>query len=319
MEGAPSRTGTGGHAMVEHFQEQEKQSEMAALAGRFAGHEGSHSTAIPRLHLRRVSSPSEPIFSVYEPSVCFIAQGRKRVMLAEDVYPYDPAHYLLTTVDLPIVGQVIGATPQEPYLGVRLGIDPMEVNALIAESDLPKIPGLGQPARGLSVACLDPLLLDAVLRLLRLLEMPQHISVLSPMIKREILYLLLVGDQGTKLRRIAQVGDETQAIAGALRWLRRNLAEPLRVEALARQVHMSPSVFHRHFKAVAAMTPLQYQKQMRLQEARRLMLSEAADAATAAYRVGYESPSQFSREYRRLFGDAPQRDIARLRNSPQAE
>ena len=175
--------------MIKHFQEQEAQSEIAAIAGRFAGQDGAHSTAIPHLYLRRVSSPSEPIFSVYEPAVCFIAQGRKCVTLAEDAYEYDPAHYLLTTVDLPIVGRVIGATPQEPYLGIRLGIDPMEVNTLIAESDLPERPGPGQPARGLSVACLDPLLLDAGLRLLRLLETPQHIGVLGPMIKREILYL----------------------------------------------------------------------------------------------------------------------------------
>ena len=239
-------------------------------------------------------------------------------MLAEGVYPYDPAHYLLVTVDLPIIGQVFEATPQEPYLGLRLAIDPIEIGALMTEAGITETPGRVVAERGLYIGCFDSLLLDAILRLLRLLDTPRHIGVLAPMVTREILYLLLVGEQGARLRRIALASGETQGIVEAFRWLRHNFTEPLRVDALARQSHMSPSAFRRHFKAVTAMTPLQYQKRLRLQEARRLMLVDAADAATAGYRVGYESSSQFTREYRRLFGDSPRRDVARLRSTYQA-
>ena len=290
-------------------------SELAALIDRFAQHDGAHSTAIAGLRMFRSSLPSKLVPSVYEPALCLIAQGRKRVMLAENIYPYDRAHYLLVSVELPVFGQVIEATPAVPYLGMRLGIDPMEISVLMAEAGLPAMSSRAVEGHGLSVGCFDVPLLDAVVRLLRLLETPQHIGVLAPMVTREILYRLLVGEQGVNLRRAALTGGKALGVIEALHWLRRNFAEPLQVNALAGQVHMSPSVFHRHFKAVAAMTPLQYQKQIRLQEARRLMLAEAVDAATAGYRVGYESASQFSREYRRLFGEPPLRDMERVRQS----
>lgn len=296
--------------------EQQSPSEMAALIERFTGSDGVHSTEIAPLRLFRASVPSKPIPSVYEPALCLIAQGRKRVLLAEESYPYDPAHYLLVTVDLPVVGQVIEATRRTPYLGLRLRIDFEQISALIAETDLLERHGRDSrlAARGVSVGCLDALLRDAIVRLLRLLETPQHLGVLAPMVTREIWYLLLAGEQGARLRRIALAGG-IQDIAQAICLLRKSFDEPLRADALAAQLHLSPSAFHRRFKAITAMTPLQYQKLLRLQEARRLMLVEAEDAAAAGYRVGYESASQFNREYRRLFGDSPGRDIARLRNT----
>jgi len=297
-----------------------QQSELAALIDRLTPSDGTQETAIAPLKLYRASAPWEPIHGVYKPSLCLIAQGNKQVMLGESVYLYDPSHFLLVAVDLPVISQVAEATPEEPYLSLSLDIDPHQVSALVTELDLPKAPAL--PAletvavnRGIGVGCLDALLRDTLIRLLRLLDTPQHVPVLAPLIEREILYLLLASEQGAALRRIAFAGSEMEGIVKALHRLKHCFAEPLRVEDLARGSHMSPSVFHQHFKAVTALTPLQYQKRLRLQEARRLMLGEAVDAATAGFQVGYESPSQFSREYHRLFGDSPRRDAARLRES----
>lgn len=289
--------------------------ELARLIERFTLRDGAHPTPLTALHLFRFSASGDPAHHVYEPTLCLIAQGSKHVMLADELYRYDPAHFLLTTVDLPVVTQIIAATPQVPYLSLSLGIDIGQLGALIAEMKPPTAPGTAHSGRGIAVGCLDAPLLDAFVRLLRLLDSPQHIEVLAPLIVREILYLLLVGEQGAKLRRIAFQRGERQGIAEAIHWLKSHFALPLRIEEIAREVHMSPSGLHHGFKAVTAMSPLQYQKQLRLQEARRLMLGDALDAATAGLRVGYESPSQFSREYRRLFGDSPRRDIARLRHA----
>ena len=297
------------------------QAEIAALIERFTRSDGAHSTAFEALSLYRFSRPSQPFHGIYQPAFCLIAQGRKLVMLGEELFSYDPTRFLLGSVDLPIVSQIVEATPQTPYLSLQLNINPGEIGAMLAELDLPDAPGAvaeagvgaRAPARGLSVGTVDAALVDAVIRLLRLLEQPQHVAALAPLAVREIYYRLLVGAQGAKLRRIAALGSETQGIGAALNWLKANYAKPFRVDEIAHRAHMSRSGFHLQFKAVTAMTPLQYQKQLRLQEARRLMLSESADAATACYRVGYESASQFSREYRRMFGESPRRDIARLR------
>ncbi|MBI4749060.1 MAG: AraC family transcriptional regulator [Acidobacteria bacterium] len=293
---------------------QEKRLELAALIERFTSQDGAHQTAITPLCLFRASSPSEPVHAVYEPALCLVAQGAKEVLLADELYRYDQANYLLVAVDLPIVGQVIEARPEVPYLGLRLNLDPREINALMIEAGIPApaSPGSG---RGLTVSRIEPQLLDAVVRMVRLLETPQDIRLLMPLIMREILYRLLTGEQSTQLRQIALANSQTQRIAKVINWLKFNYDKPLRIENIAREVNMSPSALHHHFKAVTAMSPLQYQKQIRLQEARRLMLSEALDAATASFNVGYESPSQFSREYSRLFGAPPQRDIARLRSA----
>lgn len=291
------------------------QRELAALIERFTGDEGSHATAIAPLHLFRFSRPTDFLHIVLKPVVCLVAQGSKRVALGNEMYVYDPTHFLLITVDLPVTSQVIKATPRAPYLSLSLDIDPVQVGSLVSEMNLSATPG--RSGRGIAVGCLDLPLLDAFVRLLRLLEQPRHIGVMAPLIMREIFYLLLLDEQGEKLRRTAVGNGETQNIMRALHWLKHNFAEPLRIEAIAREAHMSPSAFHHGFKALTAMTPLQYQKQLRLQEARRLMLGDSLDASTAGFRVGYESASQFNREYRRLFGDSPRRDIARLRGSGQ--
>lgn len=301
------------------WEREPQQSELAMLIERFTCQEGVYQTAIAPLHLFRSSAPLEPIHGVYKPMLCLIAQGSKQVTLAKESYTYDPAHFLLVAVDLPVISHVAEATPQEPFLSFCLDIDPRQISALITEADLPVMPGNSASKRGITIGCIDSLLLDAVTRLLRLLETSQHIAVLAPHIIREILYLLLVSGQGTALRQIAFASGKKQGIVQALHWLKGHFAEPMRIEALARESHMSPSAFHHHFKAVTAMTPLQYQKRLRLEEARRLMLEEAVDVGTAGFQVGYESLSQFSREYRRLFGEPPRRDLARLRDAPQSD
>ena len=290
-------------------------SEMAALIDRLTPRDGMQPTAIAALTLYRSSVPLEAIHAVYKPSLCLIARGSKQVMLGENVYLYDSSHFLLVAVDLPVTSQVAEATPDAPYLSLSLDIDPQQISALVTELGLPETSVLPPVERGIGVGCLDRLLRDALIRLLRLLDTPQHLPVLGPLIEREILYLVLASEQGAALRRIAFAGSAMDGIAKALHRLKRGFAEPIKVDDLAREAHMSPSVFHQHFKAVTALTPLQYQKRMRLQESRRLMLGEAVDAASAGFQVGYESPSQFSREYRRLFGESPRRDAVRLRSA----
>jgi AraC-like DNA-binding protein len=212
---------------------------------------------------------------------------------------------------------VIEATPSEPYLCLRLDLDPAAIGALMLESKIPAGDS-DHPGPGLSLSAVTPALLDAVVRLCRLLDAPGDVPILSPLAEREILYRLLLGDQTTKLRQIAVAESKLQQINRAIGWIKQNFREPFSIETVASEARMSPSTFHQHFKAVTSMSPLQYQKRMRLQEARRLILSQSHDAATAGHSVGYESPSQFNREYRRLFGAPPGRDIARLRNSPLA-
>ena len=287
---------------------------LAALIERLTGSDGAHSTAIEGLTLYRFSRLGQPFHGVYQPSLCLIGQGRKVVLLGPERFGYDAAHYLLTSVDLPVESHIIEATPRVPYLSLQLDIEPAQIGALLAGGELPNAPAKLAPARGLSVGEVDAPLLDASLRLLRLLEQPQHIGALAPGIVHEICYRLLAGPQNARLRHIAATSNHGQGVGAALDWIKTNYAEPFCIEEIARRAHMSRSGFHQHFKAVTAMTPLQYQKKLRLQEARRLMLSEHTDAASACYRVGYESASQFSREYRRMFGEAPRRDIARLRS-----
>lgn len=285
--------------------------ELAGLVERFTGRDGVHATHVPELTLFRATEPSEPTAVLYEPALCLVAQGRKEVRLADETYLYDPAHFLLVSVDVPVAGRVTVASPEEPYLGLRICFDSAAVGELVADGARLGAP-VG-PVRALAISPVDPPLLDAVTRLVGLLAAPHDAAVLAPLVLREITYRLLVGPQGARLRQITAAGAPGQRIAGAIRWLKEHFAEPLRIEALAKQVRMSPSAFHHHFKAVTALSPLQYQKRLRLQEARRLMLGDGLDAASAAYRVGYESPSQFSREYRRMFGAPPRADVAALR------
>ncbi|HEY6406646.1 MAG TPA: AraC family transcriptional regulator [Ktedonobacteraceae bacterium] len=267
------------------------------------------------LHLSRSSVPLKPLHSVLEPSVCVIAQGSKEVLLGDSRYRYDPSHYLLATVELPRVSQVLEASQDRPYLSLRLELAPTLVSSVMVEAGqaIHASPRDHADVRAISVSPLDENLLDAFVRLVRLLDAPAEARVLMPLITREIIYRLLMGEKGGRLRHLALQGGYTPHIARAVRRLRQDFDQPLHIEELARELGMSVSGFHHHFKAVTAMSPLQFQKQLRLQEARRLMLGEDLDAASAAYRVGYHDASHFNREYKSLFGVPPMRDVQRLR------
>ena len=289
---------------------------LAALGksiARWTDASGLLETVISALSLARRDAPTQPTSSMYEPSLCVIAQGVKRVLLGDDTYVLDVHHFLITAVDLPTVVQILHASREQPYLGLILKLDQREMAQLMVDSHLPP-PRAQQSSRGMATSEVTLPLLTACQRLLDLLAAPQDIPILAPLIQREILYRLLVGEQGARLRQIASAGSQSHQIAQAIAWLKRHYTLPLRIEDLAAQAHMSPSTFHHHFRALTAMSPLQYQKWLRLHEARRLMLTERLDAATTAFEVGYESPSQFSREYRRVFGAPPLRDITSLRH-----
>jgi AraC-like DNA-binding protein len=266
------------------------------------------------LHFNRSSSPAECIHSVSIPAFCAIAQGSKEVLLGNDRYQYDPMHYLLATVELPIVSQILEASQAQPYLSLRLDLDPTLVGSVMVEAGYPSSRSRAE-VKAIAVSPLAANLMDAVVRLVRLLDSPAEAHILVPLIEREIIYRLLMGEQGDRLRQIAVLGGYTHYIARAVNRLRKDFNQPLRIERIARELGMSVSGFHHHFKSVTAMSPLQFQKQLRLQEARRLMLGENLDATSAAYRVGYEDASHFNREYKRLFGAPPMRDVERLREA----
>ncbi len=266
------------------------------------------------LHLYRHSLPLEQVYSVVEPSLCVVAQGSKEFLLGDRRYRYDPLHYLLVTVDLPNVGQVLEASQERPFLSLRLELAPTLVGEVLVEAGHAS-PRDSADVRAIAVSPLDMHLLDAVVRLTRLLDSPAEAPVLLPLITREIIYRLLVGEQGGRLRHLALLGGYTPHIARAIERLRQDFDQPLRIEQMARELGMSVSGLHHHFKAVTALSPSQFQKQLRLQEARRLMLGEDLDAASAAYRVGYHDASHFNREYKSLFGVPPMRDMHRLREA----
>jgi AraC-like DNA-binding protein len=289
--------------------------ELAKLVEQYSSAEGMHPTAIPRLHLIRSSTVTEPLHALHEPAICLIAQGRKQVMLGSQLFEYDPAKYLVVAVDAPIVAHVTEATPDKPYLCVRLDLDPTLLGQLMLEAGVGAMPG-APVSQSVQLSTVTPELVDAVVRLVKLLGQPKDIPVLAPLAEREILYRLLLGEQGERLKQIAVAESKTQQVNRAIGWIKKNFREPFSIETVAAEARMSPSALHAHFKAVTAMSPLQYQKQIRLQEARRLLLINAADAATAGHRVGYDSPSQFSREYARTFGLPPARDIARMKSMP---
>jgi AraC-like DNA-binding protein len=268
-------------------------------------------TGIPGLSLHRRDKPNQLESHMYEPSICLLVQGVKRILLGEDTYVEDPHYFLITSLDLPTVVQIINASQEKPLLGLMLKIEKREISQLLVDSDLP--PPRAQLSHGMATGEVTLPLLTAFQRLMDMLDEPKDIPVLAPIIKREIFYRLLVSDQGTRLRQIASEESQTHQIARAIDWLKSNFTQPLHIDDLAAQVHMSKSTLHHHFKALTAITPLQFQKRLRLNEARRLMLMEHLDSARAAFRVGYESPSQFSREYSRLFGEPPLRDITKLR------
>ena len=292
----------------------EKVDELAKLIAELSDRDGGYATAIPGLFLSRLTTTTSPRHVLGGALFCVTAQGAKSVLLSEHRYVYDRNKYLLISADLPLVGQIVDATPQRPMLGISLELDFAAIGALMLESELPPLPRVASQ-QSIFVSELDADLLDATIRLVRLLKSPSQVAVMAPLVKREIFYRLLLGEQSGLLRRMATDNGQVRRIAAGIEWLRRNAMRTVPMSELAREVNMSPSTMHSWFKAVTNMSPLQFQKQLRLQEARRLLLSEVTDAATVSQRVGYDSPSQFSREYRRLFGAPPLQDIQRIRES----
>ena len=265
------------------------------------------------MHLARVSTPNEKIHSVLAPSFCVIAQGSKEVFVGDSRYQYDPFNYFLATVELPRVSQVLDASVERPYLSFRLVLDPTLVGSVMMEAGH-VIPSGKSDIRAIDVCSLDASLLDAIVRLVRLVALPTEARVLMPLIKREIVFRLLIGDQGSRLYHLTASSNYRSTIIQAVERIRKEFAQPIRIEDMAKELGMSVSSFHQQFKSVTAMSPLQYQKRIRLQEARRLLLGEDLDANSAAYRVGYKDASYFSREYKNLFGLPPIRDMERLRD-----
>jgi AraC-like DNA-binding protein len=309
--------------MIESMSELEArrdESNRRELVSRIAKHVGEDGTveALPGLHLYRLSAPSDRIYGASRLSLCVIAQGAKTVTLGERDYRYDAERYLLATVELPVAGRIVEASQELPYLSLRLDLDPTLVGSVMVEAGIPAPQG-HRDAKAIVVSTLDPALLDATVRLLRLIGSPTEARVLGPLVKREIVFRLLMCEQGNRLRHLPALGGHSHRIAQAIERLQKSFDQPLRIESLAQELGMSSSGFHHHFKAVTDMSPLQFQKQMRLQEARRLMLGESLDAGSAGYRVGYEDPSHFSRDYKKHFGQSPIRDVERLRGMSIAE
>jgi AraC-like DNA-binding protein len=273
---------------------------------------------LPGLILYRSSNPTAPLHAVFEPAVCVIAQGSKEVLFGNSRYQFDPLHYLLVTLDLPYVSQVIEASKEQPFLGLRLSLSPLLVGEVLLEIGHTQ-PEAHVDVRAIDVSLLDGNLLDAFLRFVRLVDSPLEARVLLPLMTREIIYRLLMGEQGDRLRHLTISGGYTPSIAGAVKLLLQDFDKPLRIEQFARELGMSVSSLQHRFKAVTALSPQQFQKRLRLQEARRLMLGEDLDAASAASRVGYQDASHFNREYKSLFGVPPMRDVQRLREEAPAQ
>lgn len=289
------------------------QADRAELVGRIVrtACEDGRIEPLDGLYFNRASTLKR-LHSVSEPCFCVVAQGRKEILLGDERYQYDPAHYLLFTAELPVVSQVIEASPEQPYLSFRLNLDPALVSSVMVEAGHISTQSQAN-VRAINVSPLDDSLLDAVVRLVRLVDTPDEARFLAPLITREIIYRLLMGNQGDRLRQMTVQSGHTHRIASAIQRFHKEFDQQLRIDDIAQELGMSPSSFHQHFKAVTALSPLQFLKQLRLQEARRLMLSEQFDAAGAGYQVGYDDASHFNREYKRLFGLPPMRDVERLR------
>lgn len=291
----------------------------AALARKIAAHirvEGDNVTQVPGLRLYRRSQPSPCRSATYEPSLVLFVQGKKRINLGRGSHLCDESSFVLTSVELPVVSQIVTASPQKPMLGLVLRLDMPEVRRILSEEEFP---AANEPAdaRGMAIGTTFPALLDACSRLIDLLDAPRDIPFLSPLIQREIIFRLLRSPQGKHLRAIATLGEQSHRTAKAVAWLRDNYAKPLRVDELAEVARMGVSTLHHHFRTLTAMSPLQYQKHLRLHVARERMLHQGLDAASAAFEVGYESASQFSREYSRFFGQPPMRDVKTIRQTLQ--
>jgi AraC-like DNA-binding protein len=273
--------------------------------------ENHFETPIAGLSLYRWDIPTPPSSHILDASLCLIAQGKKQVILGEEVYTYDSNHFLFTAIDLPIITQIIEASPEQPYLGVILRLDPYMLAQLILEAQIPFKHSTNEK-KGVAVGAVSAELNDAFIRLLKLLDKPNDILILSPLIIKEIFYHLLMGPQGEGLKLIAATGTTEHRIVKAIEWLRVNFSKSFSIEELARKTGMSVSSFHHHFRDITSMSPLQYQKKIRLNEARRLLMTKGHDISSASLQVGYESLSQFSREYKRLFGISPSTDYKKI-------
>ncbi|WP_411350131.1 AraC family transcriptional regulator N-terminal domain-containing protein [Paenibacillus sp. WLX2291] len=274
---------------------------------------GTHQTNIPLLSIVRAEEVSEPLITVYKPSICIVAQGAKTAMLANQTYRYDPHAFLITSVDLPIMGRISEASSKVPYLGLKLSFDTDVILDVVRMMDH-TLPVQAETGQGITVNAMSSSILNTVVRLLQLLDHPDDIAVLSPLIIRELVYRVLQSEQGHVLYPFAVTDSYSSRIATTIQSIKQDYNKPLEMEQLARDVNLSSSAFHKHFKRITTMSPLQYQKTIRLQEAQRLMLTEAVQAADAAFMVGYESPSQFSREYARLYGKPPMQNVQDMRS-----
>ena len=273
---------------------------------------GETKTAISALSAYRYDQPTEPENYLQEPGICLIAQGAKRVMLRHEVIQNDPDNYLLTLLDMPVVTEIVEASREKPYYALSLKLDLQVISQMILDQNMPA-PSRDGSGGAIGAGGLDLSLLKAFIRLLDLQNEPENIPMLAPLVKKEIIYRLLIGPRGHQLRQLTLSGSQSNRIVQTIEWLKKNYTKHLRIEELASHSRMSASTFHHHFRQLTSMTPLQYQKWLRLQEARRLMLAEKMDAANAAFSVGYESPSQFSREYSRMYNAPPSQDIKQLR------
>ncbi|HCH4263331.1 TPA: AraC family transcriptional regulator [Vibrio parahaemolyticus] len=284
---------------------------LAEQIQKWTGDATQFDTEIPGLKLSRWTTPTQPTSYSHNPSICLIAQGKKRVLLGKDSFTYDTNHFLISSVNLPITANIVEATEEAPYLGLIMELDLQEISQLIVDSEL-SFNSSKEAQKGIAVGELSGSLQSAFVRLMALLDEPDNIKILAPVIKREIFYRLLLTEQGARLNQIVTTGSHSHQIAKAIDWLKNNFVKPLSVGDLAAYTGMSKSAFYTHFRSMTSMTPLQFQKKLRLSEARRLMLTENLDAMATTFKVGYESPSQFSREYSRLFGAPPSKDIKAL-------
>ncbi|MFD1171781.1 AraC family transcriptional regulator [Oceanobacillus picturae] len=288
-----------------------QQGELAKLIERHSEQDGNYATAIPSLFITRISNITEPKYGTYNTSLCIVAQGGKEALLAQDRYRYSPADYLVASVDLPVIAQVTEACPSVPYLALKIEMSQNDILEVLRETQI-EARIKENAKRGMYVTKMNQPLLDAVTRLVRLLDNPEDLPVLAPLIKKEIIYRVLQGEHGERLKQIAIEGSSTQQINTVIKHIMQNYEKSFKIEELAKIGNMSVSSLYRYFTEVTTMSPIQFQKRLRLQEARSLLLAESLDAADVAFRVGYESPSQFSREYSRMFGLPPKEDIKQL-------
>lgn len=284
--------------------------ELLQIVQDLAPAEGMSNTKIPSVKLIKTSHPHERIHTIYTPALCVIVQGQKDVSLGDETLTYSPGEYIVGTVDLPVTGEVTIASPKKPYLCIMLELDPVVVFDVLKEQSHPKS---SSAKRGIFVGQLESSMENAFVRLLNCLKNPSDVPILSPMIIREIIYRLMNGKHGEAVKQLGIVGSQTQRIAKVIETIKNKYTDTLKIELLAKEAGMSPASFHKYFKDITAMSPLQYQKQIRLQEARRLLMAGNVDAGSVSFQVGYESPSQFSREYSRMFGLPPKTDVKQLK------